>query len=148
MTRVALLDVNLLLALFDPNHVHHDIAHDWLADDGGSAWATCAITENGFIRVVTSPAYASEFTRPVDAIGLLRTFCASGHHVFWDRTVSLRDESLFNPSFVRGHRQVTDAYLLGLAVAMGGRLATLDQRIPLGAVIGATPETLAVIGPA
>ena len=148
MTRVALLDVNLLLALFNPDHVHHEIAHDWFADDGGSGWATCAITENGFVRVVTSPAYAAAFTRPLDAIDRLRTFCGGDHHVFWERTVSLRDESLFNPAFVRGHRQVTDVYLLGLAVAMGGRLATLDQGIPLGAVIGATQETLTVIGPA
>jgi uncharacterized protein len=105
------------------------------------------VTENGFIRVITNPGYAASLMRPLEAIERLRAFCASGHHVFWDRAVSLRDESLFDPAFVRGHRQVTDVYLLGLATAMGGRLVTLDRGTPLGAVVGAT-GALAIIEPA
>jgi uncharacterized protein len=120
VTRVALLDVSVLLALFDPDHIHHEIAHDWFADSRSDGWATCPVTENGFIRVITNPGYAASLMRPLEAIERLRAFCASGHHVFWDRAVSLRDESLFDPAFVRGHRQVTDVYLLGLATAMGG----------------------------
>lgn len=147
MTRVALLDVNLLLALFDAEHVHHEIAHDWFADDGAAGWATSGVTESGLVRLLTNPSYVGSVIRPVEAIERLRAFCASGQHVFWDRSISLRDESLFNPSFVRGHRQVTDVCLLGLAKKMGGRLATLDRTIPLTAVIGATRETLTVIGP-
>ena len=70
-----------------------------------------------------------------------------GDHAFWPAPVSLRDEKIFNPSFIRGHRQLTDVYLLGLAVKTGGRLATFDRTIPLGAVIGARREALAVISP-
>jgi hypothetical protein len=148
VTRTALLDVNLLLALFDSEHVHHEIAHDWFADDGSAGWATCSVTESGLVRLLTNPGYVGAVIRPVEAVERLRAFCASGHHVFWDRSISLRDESLFEPALIRGHRQITDIYLLGLAMAMGGRLATLDHHIPLGAVVGATPDALAVIGPA
>jgi toxin-antitoxin system PIN domain toxin len=144
--RVALLDVNVLIALFDPNHVHHEVAHDWFADDRSSGWATCPITENGLIRVLSAAASTSA-TRPRDLIEGLRTFCRSGHHVWWDRTVSLRDQTLFDHASIGGSRQITDIYLLGLAKWMGGRLATFDQTIPLGAVVGATRDHLAVITP-
>jgi hypothetical protein len=145
--RVALLDVNVLIALFDSDHPHHDIAHDWFADDQSAGWATCAITENGMIRVLSNPKYGSTVTRPQDLLDHLRAFCASRYHAFWDRAVSLRDEKLFRPQLVRGYRQLTDIYLLGLAKRMGGRLTTFDQTIPLGAVVGATRDDLAVITP-
>lgn len=142
--RVSLLDVNILIALFDSDHPHHEITHDWFADDRAAGWATCAITENGLIRVLSNPSYAGTVTRPVDLFDRLRRFCASGHHVFWDRSVSLRDEVLFVPQSV-ARSQLTDVYLLGLATHMRGRLVTLDQTIPLGAVVGATGEHLTVI---
>jgi uncharacterized protein len=78
----------------------------------------------------------------------LWTFCASGHHRFWADSVSLCDPTRFAPALVRGHRQVTDIYLLGLAKRMDGRLATFDRTIPPNAVVGATPGTLLIIGPA
>jgi hypothetical protein len=78
---------------------------------------------------------------------LLRQFCAGGRHTFWPDATSLRDDELFNWSLVRGHRQVTDVYLLGLAVLMNGCLATLDRTIPLNAVAGATPESLQIVAP-
>ncbi|MBI4885632.1 MAG: hypothetical protein HY824_00935 [Acidobacteria bacterium] len=78
----------------------------------------------------------------------LRRFCTTKHHTFWPAAVSLRDDAIFRPSFVRGHRQLADVYLLGLAVKMGGCLATFDRTIPLGAVIGATRESLQIISPA
>jgi toxin-antitoxin system PIN domain toxin len=146
VTRPALLDVNLLVALFDPDHVHHDVAHDWFADNHGRGWATCAITENGFVRVLSNPAYGSEVTRPVDLVDRLRRFCRLDGHRFWADAASLRDEALFDCSRVRA-RQLTDVYLLGLAHRHGGTLATLDRGIPLGAIVGAGRQLLEVIAP-
>jgi uncharacterized protein len=146
MPRVSLLDVNVLVALFDPDHVHHDLAHDWFADHGALGWATCAVTENGFVRVVSNPRYQPGALRPAVALDRLRRFCASGGHQFWADAVSLRDSTLFNLSSARGHRQLTDIYLLGVAQRMGGRLATFDRAIPSSAVRGARADTLAVIG--
>ena len=145
MRRAALLDVNLLVALFDPDHVHHELAHDWFADNHASGWATCAVTENGFVRVLANPGYGAGISRPAELVHRLHLFCASGHHVFWADSISLQDKKIFNPAFIRGHRQVSDVYLLGLAKKMGGCLATFDRSIPLGAVIGATRDTLAIV---
>jgi toxin-antitoxin system PIN domain toxin len=147
MSRVALLDVNVLIALFDASHVHHEAAHDWFADNRTSGWATCPLTENGFLRILTHPSVAVETDRAT-VLASLRKFCASGHHAFWGDTVSLRDAALFDPASPLTHRQLTDVYLLGLATRMGGRLATFDRAIPLKAVKGATRAHLAVIAAA
>jgi toxin-antitoxin system PIN domain toxin len=147
VSRVALLDVNVLVALFDPDHVHHDAAHDWFADNHSAGWATCPLTENGFVRVVANPSYAGAVTRAVDLVNRLRRFCAAREHRFWPDAVSLCDHTLFDPALVGGHRHVTDVYLLGLARKMGGRLVSFDRTIPLKAVRGATAATLAVISP-
>jgi hypothetical protein len=148
VSRVSLLDVNVLVALFDPDHVHHEIAHDWLADHHTAGWATCPVTENGFVRVVTNPAYGLDGVRADAVLGRLRRFCASDRHHFWPDAVSLRDQKLFDLAVARGYRQLTDVYLLGLAVRMKGSLATFDRTIPLGAVIGAHRDALQVIGTA
>jgi hypothetical protein len=148
VSRIALLDVNVLVALFDPDHVHHDVAHDWFADAGRSGWATSPVTEAGFIRVLSNPAYRGTVARAADLAGRLRRFCASGGHVFWADELSLLDASRFDLSRVAGHRQVTDIYLLGLAHERGGCLATFDRAIPIRAVKGATPADLEVIAPA
>ena len=145
MSRTALLDVNLLVALFDPDHVHHELAHDWFADHRANGWATCALTENGFVRVLANPGYGAAVNRPAELVRRLRLFCASGHHTFWTDTLSLRDRKIFNPSSIRGHRQVTDIYLLGLAKKTEGCLATFDRSIPLSAVVGATKDNLAIV---
>jgi toxin-antitoxin system PIN domain toxin len=147
VSRVALLDVNLLVALFDPDHVHHEMAHDWFADNRDAGWATCPVTEQGFVRVLSNPAYGGVVARPAELVDRLRAFCGSGHHEFWADSVSLVDRDLFDPRFLRGHRQVTDVYLLGLAARRGGRLATFDRTIPVRAVPGAAPGTLVVIEP-
>jgi uncharacterized protein len=146
--RVALLDVNVLVALFDPDHVHHELAHDWFADDGRAAWATCPMTENGFVRVLSNPSYGGSVTRVPDLVARLTRFCSSGGHVFWKEPLSLRDADAFDTSLAAGHRQLTDIYLLGLARSHGGRLATFDRSIPLRAVRGASPADLAVISAA
>jgi toxin-antitoxin system PIN domain toxin len=141
----ALLDVNVLVSLFEPDHPHHEVAHDWFADSHESGWATCALTQNGFVRILASPRQGTAILRPVDLVNHLAQFCASRHHVFWRNSVSLTDKNLFNHSMIRGYRQISDIYLLGLAKNTGGCLATFDGRIPLGAVVGATREHLAVI---
>lgn len=138
-----LLDVNVLVALFDPHHIHHDAAHDWFAEHRDEGWATCPITENGFVRVVSHPSYGLG-ERVESAAARLRTFCASGGHQFWRDAISLRDE-LFDLSRAGGAKQLTDIYLLGLAVNRKACLATFDRTIPTGAVRGATTGSLAVI---
>lgn len=148
MSRVALLDVNVLVALFDPDHVHHDLAHDWFADRRAGGWATCPTTEAGFLRVLANPAYNSPVIRPADLVARLGAMRASGRHQFWPDAVSLCDDTVFDTAFIRGHRQVTDVYLLGLATHRRGCLATFDRSIPLRAVRGATRDTLQVIEPA
>jgi toxin-antitoxin system PIN domain toxin len=145
VSRIALLDVNVLLALSNPKHTHHEIAHDWFADHHERGWATCAITQNGFIRVLSNTAARAGIFRPAEVVDLLRRFCSAKEHVFWPDEVSLTDSTLFNASLIRGYRQVSDVYLLGLAKKMGGYLVTFDGGIPLSAVIGATRNTIAVI---
>jgi len=146
MMRTALLDVNVLVALFDPDHIHHELAHDWFADNRADGWATCPVTENGFVRVLSNPAYRSAVTRPSELVARLRKFCGSGHHQFWPDLVSIRDATLFDPAFIASHRQITDVSLLGLAKKKGGRLVTFDGRMPLKAVRGAGRELVQVIG--
>jgi toxin-antitoxin system PIN domain toxin len=138
--------VNVLIALFDATHVHHEAAHDWFADHRKNGWATCPLTENGFVRILTHPRAVVE-DDPQTVRASLRKFCDSTGHVFWQDSVSLRDERLFDPSVLVSHRQLTDVYLLGLAKKMNGTLATFDGRIPLKAVKGAATENLSVIAP-
>lgn len=146
MNRVALLDVSLLIALFDSDHIHHEAAHDWFADHHTDGWASCALTQNGFVRILANPGYpATVRYRPAELLKHLHQFCGSTHHVFWAESVSLTDTKVFNAALIRGHRQVSDVYLLGLAKKMRGYLATCDAGIPVNAVIGATRNHLAVI---
>jgi uncharacterized protein len=133
---VFLLDVNLLLALCDPNHLHHEVAHSWFAAHGRAGWATCPITENGFIRIASQPRYPNSPGGSARTAELLRMFCRSRGHHFWPDAVSLTDETLFKMSPALQSNQVTDVYLLGLAVKHGGKLATLDESIPAAAVSG------------
>jgi hypothetical protein len=139
--------VNLLVALFDPDHVHHDLAHDWFEDNRGRGWATCPVTENGFVRVIANPKYPGGAERAEVLVGRLQAFCRTRDHHFWPDAVSLTDPMLFNPGFLRGHGQVTDVYLLGLAKKMNGRLASLDRSVPWKAIIGGRPDLLEVIEP-
>jgi uncharacterized protein len=142
---VALLDVNLLVALFDADHVHHDLAHDWFADQRTHGWASCPLTENGLVRVLSNPRYGSPSGSVASIVDRLLAFRASGHHEFWEASISLTDKDLFSPAHIRGHAQVTDAYLLGLARKKGGCLATFDQSISMSVVAGIGRDSLHVI---
>ena len=145
---VRLLDVNMLVALFDPDHVHHDLAHDWFEDHREQGWATCPVTENGFVRVVSHPKYPGGAEQVESLVNRLRTFCASRHHHFWQDGVSLTDPAIFNAAFVRGHNQLTDLYLLGLAKKMGGVLVSFDRAIPWKGIVGGDASLLEVIAAA
>lgn len=142
---VSLLDVNLLIALFDPAHVHHDRAHEWFGRNRKHGWATCPLTINGCIRVLSSPAYPTVETSPPEVILHLRKLCEDSHHEFWPDSVSFLEPNLFRPQMIAGPRALTDIYLLGLAVRRHGKLATFDTGIPLAPVAGALSRNLEVI---
>jgi len=144
---VGLLDINFLVALFDPAHAHHEAAHGWLEGNRVQGWATCPLTENGFIRVVANPGYPGCKTSVGDAIDRLRAFRDSGQHTFWPSTVSLLDDRRYHPRHIQGHQQLTDIYLLGLAVSNAGRLVTFDTSIQPRAVCSATSANLVVVRP-
>lgn len=125
-------DINLLFALTDPMHIHHDVAHRWFADFGAAAWATCPLTENGFVRIASHPHYPNRLGGVSAALAMLRQLCAAHGHQFWSEDISIRDLSGLDTIITHAH--VTDVYLLGLAVQKGGKLATLDQHLPAMAI--------------
>lgn len=147
MSRRALLDINVLVALFDPDHVHHELAHDWFADHRTAGWASCPLTENGLIRVLANPRYGSPNASLRSVREAVRRFLASDEHEFWPDDVSIADDTLFNVGALAGHRQITDVYLLGLATRREGHLVTFDRSIPVKAVVGADRESLTLIEP-
>lgn len=140
----ALLDVNVLLALLDSDHVDHERAAEWLDAEVHTGWASCSITENGFVRVISQPRYPSPVP-PAQAVGLLSAARETPHHAFWPCDVSLLDPQVVDRSRLHGSRQVTDAYLLALAVAHDGRFVTFDRSLSLTTVPGATAEHLTVL---
>lgn len=144
-TRPALLDVNVLVALFDPDHVHHDLAHDWFADAQREGWATCPLTENGVVRILSNRRYSPFAESPGLTTARLRAFCRSGGHVFWPDDISLRTTELFMDAVTYSHHATTDVYLLALSRCHGGRLATFDRTIPVGAVVGASRDDLLLL---
>lgn len=146
--RVALLDVNVVVALFDPDHVHHEVAHDWFADHRANGWATCPLTENGFLRTAIALSRGREPVSVADLSDAFRAFTSSGKHEFWTDDVSLLDAGVFEPWPVLGHQQLTDVYLLAMAVKRKGVLATFDRRIPIGAVKGGRREHVELLAPA
>lgn len=140
----ALLDVNVLIALLDAAHVHHASARAWLEANIEQGWASCPLTQNGCIRILSQPAYPG--SQPPAAIAeRLAEAAAKQWHAFWPDDLSLLDKECVNWRHVLGSRQLTDVYLLALAVRRGGRLATFDRSIPLGAVGNATEAHLAPI---
>ncbi len=141
----ALLDINVLVALLDSDHVDHDRATDWLDGEIDAGWASCAVTQNGFVRIISQPRYPSPVA-PAQAIELLASATEDDHHVFWPCDVSLLDPSRVRRSRVLGPRQVTDAYLLALATAHDGRFVTFDRSISVDSVPGATEQHFAVLG--
>lgn len=140
----ALFDINVLIALLDGSHQHHAAARDWLVRHIEHGWASCPITQNGLIRILSQPAYV----RPVPvarAIGLLEAATGTPHHTFWPDEISMLTAASVDRTRVHGARQVTDTYLLALAVHRGGRLVTFDRTIPLSAVSGASSRHIVAL---
>ena len=124
-----LLDTNVLIALFWPSHAQHALAANWFARRRSKGWATCPLTEAGFVRIVSNPAFSRDAVTPREAVGVLAANTAAKDHLFWPDELSFAEAATFAGSRLVGHQQVTDAYLLGLALRRGGVLATLDERI-------------------
>lgn len=137
----ALFDVNVLIALLDKDHVGHAVATSWLAAQLQHGWASCPITENGTARIMSGAGYPNAF--PVAAV-LQRLGMAKSteHHRFWPDDVSLTDVEIFNHGELLGPKQITDRYLLALAVRNSGCFVTFDKGIRATGVIGATAEHL------
>lgn len=131
-----LLDVNVLIALIDPAHVGHDAAHDWFGNIGSASWATCPITENGVMRIAGHPKYPNSVGSPAAVAPIMSRLRAMPGHVFWNDDLSLVGSDLVDVARVATPGQVTDTYLLALAVANRGQLATFDQRLSTKAVRG------------
>lgn len=132
----ALFDVSALLAVFDKDHMFHGTARTWWAANTEGGWATCPVTQNGFVRIMSQPGYTQPRST-AEAIEALRLGVGQPSHEFWPDDVSITDESIFDRSHILGPNQITDVYLLGLAVKNGGRLVTFDRGLTLRAVCGA-----------
>jgi toxin-antitoxin system PIN domain toxin len=140
----ALLDVNVLVALLDGGHLHHRQAMEWLASNAKSGWASCPLTQNGCIRILSLPSYPNP-QAPRAVAERLQQAQGSGRHEFWPDSVSLLDPRHLTWDHVLTSRQITDTYLLALAVAHSGRLVTFDRGISIDAVPGATKRQLVTL---
>ncbi len=142
--RCALLDVNVLIALLDADHLHHTRAAQWLAENIQGGWASCAVTQNGCVRVMSQPGYPNAL--PAAGVAQrLREATLTEHHLFVPGDLSLLDEQHFDTAQLLGQRQVTDAWLLGLAVWHGLRFVTFDANMPMRVVRGAQLAHLVVL---
>ncbi len=140
----ALLDVNVLIALLDAAHIHHQRASQWLEQSLHHGWASCPLTQNGCLRIMAQPAYP--LALPLAAVAQrLGQAAATPAHLFIADDYSLLDAGSLHWPQLLGHRQVTDAYLLGLAVRHGCRFVSFDARVNLAAVPGAKAEHLWVL---
>jgi toxin-antitoxin system PIN domain toxin len=141
----SLLDVNVLVAILDLQHEHNRRARDWLGQHGIEGWASCPITENGCVRVLSHHKYPGGGTTPEKAIELLRNLINLGNHEFWVDDVSLMNRNIIDRSRIQGPKQITDVYLLALASGHGGRLVTLDGGIAMNALREGKAECLLMI---
>ena len=124
-----LLDVNVLIAMAWPAHDSHDKIQAWLSLHATSGWATCPITQAAFVRILSNPSFSRNSLSPRDALALLQTNLSHSAHQFWPDELSLVQALSSLAPQLDGHQQVTDAYLLGLAMHRAGKLATMDKSI-------------------
>jgi toxin-antitoxin system PIN domain toxin len=140
----ALLDINVLIALLDQDHSMHTQAGGWFAAAVGSGWASCPITQNGCVRIMSHPSYPNPLQ--VGAImERLGEAIATAHHQFWADNISLLDPRVADRTRIHGPRQVTDLYLLALAVRQGGCFVSFDASIPRTAIKGAEKKHLVTL---
>jgi len=142
----ALFDVNMLIALFDPDHLFHEKAHDWWSQNRNLGWASCTLTENGLIRILSNPKYSPErpFT-PVEILEKLQMYIHQSDHVLLLESSSLLDQTLYKIQAQCRSAEITDIFLLGLAVRNQMRLVTFDRGISLKYVKEATTDHLVVL---
>jgi uncharacterized protein len=131
-----LLDVNVLIALIDPLHTQHEEAHAWFGVSGHLGWASCPMTQNAVPRIVGHARYPNSPGGPGAVVAALTVLCHLPNHEFWPDDLSLLDAGRFDHGRLLDSGQITDSYLLALAVAHGGRLATFDRRLVADAVRG------------
>ena len=140
----ALLDVNVLIALLDADHTLHARATAWFGSHARSGWASCPITQNGCLRIMSHPGYPNPL--PVGAVmERLIKASASTLHAFWPDDISLLDARVADFARIHGPRQLTDAYLLALAIRHGGQFVTFDTAVPLDAVKGAKTDRILIL---
>lgn len=137
----ALLDVNVLVALLDADHSLHPSALEWFSGNAKRGWASCPITQNGCVRVMSHPGYPGHASAR-EVVERLAGATSHEVHEFWPDDVSLVVDDLLDLDRIHGPRQITDLYLLALAARRGGRLVTFDRAIDLAAVRGAAPRHL------
>jgi uncharacterized protein len=144
--KTALLDLNILTALLWPAHEHHDVAHRWFAARSNARWATCSLTQLGFVRIVSNPAFSRDALSPGDGLALLGVNLAHPGHEFWTDNLQVPGAVKEMEARLQGYRQLTDAYLLALAHRRKGVLATFDRglRTLAGERFAAALETVAV----
>lgn len=141
---VSLLDANVLIALADQDHLFAKEARDWFKTTGASGFATCPLTENALVRIMANKSYPSG-ARPVGLLlEILREYRKLPGHRFWPDDISLCDLELFSPEMLQRSADVTDSYLLALAVRNNGRLATFDRKLTGATVIGG-PQAIVYI---
>lgn len=131
-----LLDVNVLVALLWPAHEDHGRVQQWFAAHQRYGWATCPFTQAAFIRIVSNPAFSPDAVRPREALDLLATNLMHSSHQFWPDAIGFVDAVQPFCTKLQGHRQVMDAYLLGLVLHKQAKLATLDK-----AILSLLPDT-------
>jgi hypothetical protein len=142
---VSLLDVNVLVALAWPNHVHHGAAHRWFGRRARAGWATSSIVELGFVRVSSNARVIPSAVSPQEAAALLRRMTALPHHHFWADDLRFAESPHIALARVAGHQQITDAHLVGLALRRGGCLATFDRGVRALVPRGHDPESVVVV---
>ncbi len=140
----ALLDVNVLIALLDENHTGHELVSEWLADHIHDGWASCPLTQNGCVRILSLPRYPNSLGID-EAMDRLRDAVSTPHHQFIADDISLLDSAVVDGGTLSGPGQITDVYLLALAVAHGARFVTLDRSVPVGAVREAREGSLVTL---
>jgi toxin-antitoxin system PIN domain toxin len=126
--RPYLLDTNVLIALAWRNHVHHAQVTEWFRDKAAAGFRTCPITQTGFVRISSNSSFSAAAVLPPEAVALLQRVTGLPGHGFWPDDLSVPDAFGVNP-VLASHRQITDRYLLALAIAHDGVLATLDRGI-------------------
>lgn len=145
--RIQLPDVNILLAMYDPSHPHNETALRWFDSEGRHCWATCPLTENGFVRIYTQKHFANQLDGVRESFFILNTMKQTyrATHHFWNDDISLSDADLLTPAKIAGPKQITDVYLIGLCQKHGGTLITFDTRLSTDAIVSPHTELLHVL---